>query len=149
VNGTHETKEPHPERTSHEMNVRGHGNVQNNPKTGKHSSKRHFQHFSLEHVEGLERNIADDHLLSVRPPTLRSVAPSNVDHRWGGSLKFRLWQEKTHLFGNKTCFFLWKVTQDFGILVEILDPLAKMIRLGASIRELEYKKKSCWWARKQ
>ena len=39
------------------------------------------------------------------------------------------------------------MTQDFGILVEILDPLAKMIRLGASIRGLEYKRKSCWCAR--
>ena len=98
-------KEPHPERTSHEMNVRGHWNVQNNPqKQGNLVQNDIFSILPWEHVEGLERNIADDHLLSVRPPTLRSVAPSNVDHRWEGSLKFRLWQEKTHLFGNKTCF---------------------------------------------
>lgn len=105
VNGTHETRNP----TLNELPMKWMSEATGTFKTTPKNRETFFQNdiFSIlpwEHVEGLERNIADDHLLSVRPPTLRSVAPSNVDHRWGGSLKFRLWQEKPIFLGTKHVF---------------------------------------------
>lgn len=116
------------------------------PKTGKPFFKTTFSAFCL------------GNMWRAWKGTLRMIISSQWGHQPFDQLLHPMWTiggedlwnsdcgKKNPSFWEQNMFFLRKATQDFGILVEILDPLAKMIRLGASIRWGKY---SWAWVQKE